>query len=120
MENNLAQVALLLNANPEEARRLAADVYHKSPSNPAYMTTFAYSLLTQGDAKNAARIMRTLTEDQLADPTISAYYGICLAAAKDEKARAYLDFGKKANLLPEEKVLIEKAYLTLDAQRRAQ
>ena len=120
VENNLAQIALLLNANPEEARRLAADVYHKSPANPAYMTTFAYSLLTQGDAKNAARIMRTLSEDQLADPTISAYYGVCLAAAKDERARAYLDFGKKANLLPEEKALIEKAYLTLDAQRRTQ
>jgi hypothetical protein len=120
VENNLAQIALLLNANPEEARRLAADVYHKSPANPAYMTTFAYSLLTQGDTKNAARIMRTLTEDQLADPTISIYYGVCLAAAKDERARAYLDFGKKANLLPEEKALVEKAYLNVDAQRRAQ
>ena len=120
VENNLAQIALLLNANPEEARRLAADVYHKSPSNPAYMTTFAYSLLTQGDTKNAARIMRTLTEDQLADPTISVYYGICLAAAKDEKARAYLDFGKKANLLPEEKALIEKALRDLDSRSKTQ
>ena len=120
VENNLAQVALLLNANPEEARRLAADVYHKSPTNPAYMTTFAYSLLTQGDAKNAARLMSSLTEDQLAEPTISAYYGICLAGTKDEKARAYLDFGKKANLLPEEKGLIEKALRDLNSRGRAQ
>ena len=120
VENNLAQVALLLNANPEEARRLAADVYHKLPSNPAYMTTFAYSLLTQGDVKNATRLMSSLTEDQLADPTVSAYYGICLAATKDEKARPYLDFGKKANLLPEEKALMEKALRDLHSRSRAQ
>jgi len=48
IQNNLAQVSLLLNANPEKARRSAADVYHKSPTNPAYMTTYAYSLLNSG------------------------------------------------------------------------
>jgi len=30
VQNNLAQVSLLLNANPEEARRVAAEVYHKA------------------------------------------------------------------------------------------
>jgi len=118
VQNNLAQVSLLLNANPEEARRSAADVYHKSPANPAYMTTYAYSLLTQGNAKGALRIMSSLSEEQLSDPTISAYYGIFLAATGDEKARAYLDFGKPANLLPEEKALIDKAYASLDSRSR--
>jgi len=118
VQNNLAQVSLLLNANPEEARRSAADVYHKSPANPAYMTTYAYSLLTQGNAKEALRIMSSLSEEQLSDPTISAYYGIFLAATGDEKARAYLDFGKPANLLPEEKALIDKAYASLDSRSR--
>ena len=118
VQNNLAQVSLLLNANPEEARRSAADVYRKSPANPAYMTTYAYSLLTQGNAKEALRIMSSLSEEQLSDPTISAYYGIFLAATGDEKARTYLDFGKPANLLPEEKALIDKAYASLDSRNR--
>ncbi len=118
VENNLAQVSLLLNVNPEEARRLAADVYHKSPANPAYITTYAYSLLSQGNIKEAVRIMSSLNEGQLAEPTISVYYGICLAASGDQKARAYLDFGKGANLLPEEKALVEKAYGNLESRSR--
>jgi predicted Zn-dependent protease len=118
IQNNLAQVSLLLNANPEKARRSAADVYHKSPTNPAYMTTYAYSLLTQGNAKEALRIMSSLSEEQLSDPTIGAYYGICLAVNGDQKARTYLDFGKQANLLPEEKALIEKAYASLNPPSR--
>jgi hypothetical protein len=61
--------------------------------------------------------MTSLTEDQLSDPTVSAYYGICLAANGDEKARTYLDFGKQANLLPEEKALIEKAYANLKSRQ---
>jgi predicted Zn-dependent protease len=119
VENNFAQVSLLLDANPTEARRVAADVYHKAPTNPAYMTTYAYSLLTQGNAKEALRIMSSLKESQLSDPTISAYYGMCLAANGDEKARTYLDFGKQANLLPEEKTLIDKAYANLNSGSRA-
>jgi thioredoxin-like negative regulator of GroEL len=119
VQNNRAQVSLLLDANPSEARRLAADVYNKSPKNPAYITTFAYSLLTQGNAKEAVRIMSSLSAEQLGEPTISAYYGICLAAAGDEKARSYLDFGKQANLLPEEKALVDKAYASLDSRSRS-
>src|SRR6266480_5100756 len=119
VQNNRAQVSLLLDANPTEARRLAADVYNKSPKNPAYITTFAYSLLTQGNAKEAVRIMSSLSAEQLSEPTISAYYGLCLAAAGDEKARSYLDLGKQANLLPEEKALIEKAYAGLNSRRRS-
>jgi tetratricopeptide (TPR) repeat protein len=118
IQNNLAQVSLLLNANPEKARRSAADVYHKSPTNPAYMTTYAYSLLTQGNAKEALRIMSSLSEEQLSDPTIGAYYGICLAVNGDQKARTYLDFSKQANLLPEEKALIDKAYASLNPPSR--
>jgi predicted Zn-dependent protease len=119
VENNLAQVSLLLNANAEEARRLAADVYHKMPSNAAYTTTYAYSLLTKGDTKNAVRIMSSLTEEQLRDPTISAYYGLCLAAAKNQKARNFLEAGQKATLLPEERTLIDKALNGLEPPREA-
>jgi len=118
--NNLAQVSLLLNVNLQEARRVAADAYRKAPTNPAYVSTYAYSRLSQGNAKEALRIMSSLTEEQLSDPSISAYYGICLAANGDEKARAHLEFGKKANLLPEEKALVDKALANLNSWRRAQ
>src|SRR5207244_5267484 len=73
VQNNLAQVSLLLDVNRDEARRVAADVYRKVPNNPAYLTTFAYSLLTQGNAKEATRVMSSLSAEQLNDPTVSAY-----------------------------------------------
>jgi hypothetical protein len=120
IQNNLAQVSLLLNANPEESRRSAADVYRKMPSNSAYTTTYAYSLLTKGDAKGAVKIMSSLTEEQLRDPAISAYYGICFAAVHDQRARAYLEVGQKATLLPEEKGLINKALANLGTRGPAQ
>ena len=118
VQNNLAQISLLLKTNPKESRRLAADVYRKMPENAAYATTYAYSLLTEGDVKGAVKIMSSLTEEQLRDPAISAYYGICLASARDERASSYLEIGQKATLLPEEKALIEKAVRDLDSQRR--
>jgi thioredoxin-like negative regulator of GroEL len=114
VENNLAQVSLLLNADRGESQRLAADVYGKMPSNPAYATTYAYSLLTKGDTKGALKIMSALTEKQLHDPSIATYYGICLAAVDDQKARPYLEAGEKANLLPEEKTLIQKSLARLN------
>jgi hypothetical protein len=115
VENNLAQISLLLNAKPDESRRIAADVYHKKPSNPAYAATYAYSLLNKGDAQAAGRIMSSMPEDQLRDPAISAYYGICLAALKDERAREFLEAGRKAPLLPEEKALVDKALAKLES-----
>lgn len=109
VQNNLAQISLLLNAQPEEARRTAADIYQKKPSNPAYATTYAYALLTKGNIREAEKIMSSLSEEQLRDPAVSAYYGICLAAAKDPRARELLEAGRRATLLPEEKTLVEKA-----------
>jgi predicted Zn-dependent protease len=109
VQNNLAQISMLLGAQVEEARRSAADIYKKDSSNPAYVTTYAYAQLSQGNVKEAARAMNSLSEAQRADPSISAYYGLCLAAAKDPKAREFLEVGKQANLLPEEKALVEAA-----------
>ena len=109
IQNNFAQVALLLDANQQDARRIAADVYQKAPSNAAYATTYAYSLLTKGNVNAAARVMSSLTPEQLRDPSISAYYGICLAAAHDGKAREFLEIGRQGRLLPEEKKLVDKA-----------
>jgi tetratricopeptide (TPR) repeat protein len=119
VQNNLAQVSLLLDAKPDQARRIAADTYHKMPSNAAYAATYAYSLLTKGDATAAGKVMSSLTEKQLQDPSVSAYYGMCLAALKDPRARQFLDAGESASLLPEEKSQLEKARSELEEGARS-
>lgn len=110
LQNNLAQIGLLLDADPARARKLAADLYQKHPTDPAYVSTYAFSLFLQGNAAGAVRTMAALRDDQLRDPAIAAYYGIFLASAgQTEKARQYLKLGAEARFLPEEKALIEKA-----------
>jgi predicted Zn-dependent protease len=109
IKNNLAQIGLLLNAKPEEARRMAAEIYRQAPGNAAYAATYAYSLLSKGDARGAVAVMQSLSQEQLRDPAVGTYYGIFLAAAKDERARAFLELAQQATLLPEEKALVEKA-----------
>jgi len=116
IQNNYAQVALLLDANRDEARKIAADLYQKAPTNAAYAATYAYSLLTKGDARQAAKVLTSLTPEQLRDPAVSAYYGLCLAALHDDKARDFLAAGQQAALLPEEKKLIDKALASLNSR----
>jgi hypothetical protein len=84
------------------------------PSNPAYATTYAYSLLTKGDPKGALKVLNSLSEGQLQDRAVSIYYGICLAATRDDRARPFLEAGQTANLLPEEKALVERAFTNLN------
>ena len=110
VQNNLAQVSLLLQVDLIQARQFAADIFHKEPSNSAYASTYAFSLYQNGDPKGALKVMNTLPANQLNDPSIAAYYGVFLAAVGDrEKAREYLEIGRKARLLPEEKVLVDRA-----------
>ena len=114
MQNNLAQVSLLLDADAERARKIAADLVRKEPGNAAFVSTYAFSLYAQGDYEAARAAMETLTEEQLQEPSIAAYYGIVLAAAGEkEKARAYLARGAQAFLLPEEKALLARAEASL-------
>jgi tetratricopeptide (TPR) repeat protein len=110
VQNNLTQVSLLLNVDLERARKRASDLYRKHPSNAAYVSTYAFSLYAKGDIKGALRVMSTLREDQLQEPSLAAYYGFILAVAGEKgKARKYVEIGKTAHLLPEEKQLIDRA-----------
>ena len=114
VQNNLAQISFLLHADVPRARQLATDLFHKEPSNPAYASTYAFSLYEKGDPQGALGVMNALPENQAKDPPIASYYGIILAAAGDRnKAREYLEIGKKANLLPEEKALVARAEASL-------
>jgi hypothetical protein len=110
MQNNLAQVSLLLDADADRARKIAADVVKKEPTNPSYVSTYAFSLYSRGEIEPALQAMEALTPEQLQAPAIAAYYGMILAAAgQKEKAREYLQRGSQAFLLPEEKALLAKA-----------
>jgi hypothetical protein len=110
LQNNLAQISLLIGADVERARRVAAETRSKEPLNGAYVATYAFSLYTNGDVKGALQAMDQLTPDQLRDPSVAVYYGVFLAAAgQREKAREYLRRAAEATLLPEEKALVEKA-----------
>jgi predicted Zn-dependent protease len=110
VQNNLAQISLVLNADVGRARQQAADLYQKDPANAAYASTYAFSLYTQGKIEKARQVMAILSEDQRKDPAVAAYYGIILAGAGEKiEARKYLEIGKDARLLPEEKKLVDRA-----------
>jgi predicted Zn-dependent protease len=114
VQNNFAQLALLLHLNADRGQKIARDVYEKDPKNPAYVSTYAFALYAQGDSKKAVKVLEVLTPEQLHTPEIAAYYGVILAAAGDQtRAPEFLDLGEKAKLLPQEKALIEKARRSL-------
>lgn len=116
VQNNFAQLSLLLNLNADRGQKIAREVYEQDPKNAAYVSTYAFALHVAGDTKKGLKILETLTPEQLHTPEIAAYYGILLAAAGDARAAEFLDLGEKATLLPQEKALIEKARRSL-AQR---
>jgi len=111
VQNNLTQISLLLNADPERARRGAANLYRKEPSNAAYASTYAFSLYAQGDARSALKVMSTLRADQLQEallaPTMGSFWPGVGKRGK-ERAREYLELGKQTQLLPEEKTFLDR------------
>jgi predicted Zn-dependent protease len=110
VRNNLAQIALLLNADPARARKIAAELYREEPGNGTYASTYAFGLYSQGDVTQALKIMNSLSADQLQDPGTSAYFGIFLTAVgRRQDAEPYLVRGATASLLPEEKALLDRA-----------
>ena len=114
VRNNLAQISLLLNLNPDQAYRAAREVYEQESKNPDEAATYAFSLYLQGDVKKALQALAGFSEAEFERPQIAAYYGVLLANSGDfSRAAKFLDLGEKANLLPEEKKLVEKAQLTV-------
>jgi hypothetical protein len=114
IRNNLAQVSLLLGVETERARKTAAELVQKEPTNAACVSTYAFSLFSDGDVHGARAAMERLSSDQLQTPPIAVYYGIILAAAGEkDKAQEFLTLGAHAFLLPEEKALVEKAESSL-------
>lgn len=110
LKNNLAMTALLLDAQELKPYELAREVYQQSPTNAAFVSTYAFALHLQGKNAEALKALRALPAAQLEDPSVAGYYGLILKAAGDAaQAKAFLERSGKAMLLPEEKKLFEKA-----------
>jgi hypothetical protein len=110
LKNDLALTALLLEANELKPHDLAREVYQHDPTNAAYASTYAFSLHLQKKDAAALKVLQQLKPGQLDDPTVAGYYGLILQATGNrEKARVYLQWASKAQLLPEEKQLFDRA-----------
>ena len=115
IQNNIAQLSLLLNLNAERGFRLARDLHEREPKNPVYASTYAFALHARGDTKKA------LEGDERADARNSCASrrsqritaSSSPAAGEHASAAEFLDAGEKAGLLPEERALVEKARRTL-------
>lgn len=110
IKNNFAQLSLLLGINTEAAEAMAKQLHQQSPKDPNFASTYAFALYVRGDSRGALKVMNSLSAEDLRRPEIAAYYGVILAAGSDRsKAPSFLELGREAKLLPEEKALVEKA-----------
>lgn len=110
VENNLALMALLLDARELKPHDLACEVYERGRTNARYASTYAFSLHLQNRNAEGLKVMEQLDPKALQDPAIAGYYGLLLqAAGRNAKARTCLDLASRARLLPEERKLFERA-----------
>ncbi len=110
LKNDLAMVALLLNAQELKPHDLAREVYQKDPQNGSVASTYAFSLYSQGKPAEALKVMQSLNSRSLETPEIGSYYGLILKANGHlTEAKSYLKLSAKAHLLPEEKALFDQA-----------
>jgi hypothetical protein len=108
--NNWAATSLLLNLDLPRAHQVAGENYAARPADPIIAATYAFSLHLQHRTQEGLAVFEKLDTRTLADPTVSLYYGLLLAAQNQAtKAGAYLDAGARASLLPEEKELLRAA-----------
>lgn len=107
-QNNYAMLSLLLNLDLKNAHTLAESLYRGQPENPAFLSTYAFSLYRRGQTKEALRLFSTLDPKLLEDPAYAFYYALFLKAeGKESESVRYAKLAEKANLLPEEKALME-------------
>jgi cytochrome c-type biogenesis protein CcmH/NrfG len=109
-KNNLAMMALLLDAKELKPLDLAREVYARASTNSSFATTYAFSLYTEKKSVEALKIMQGIKPQDLDNPIRAGYYGLILKATGSfEKAKVYLDLTSKAALLPEERALFDHA-----------
>ena len=96
VRNNLAQISLLLNLNPDQAYRAAREVYEQEPKNPDYAAPYAFSLYLQGDVKKRYKRLlvfpkRSWNDRKLPRTTVSSWRTLVISRAR----RNFLIWAKK-------------------------
>jgi predicted Zn-dependent protease len=114
-KNNVAMTALLLDEQELKPHQIALELYHESPTNSSFATTYAFSLYQQGKKTEALEVLDLLDPRELETALVAPFYGILLEATGNRmKARRYLDLASKFQILPEERKLIDSAKKDLD------
>jgi tetratricopeptide (TPR) repeat protein len=114
LKNNLADMLLLQRTDLDKACQLASEAYQSATNNPYFISTYAYALLVKNKPDMALKIIANLKPDFLKIPGISVYYGVIQAqTGHKELAREPLTRASKANLLPEERAIVNSALAKL-------
>jgi predicted Zn-dependent protease len=110
LKASLARVCLLRKSQLPTAHRLAKEAYDTAPDNPLVLSTYAYSLLLQGQKDEAVHILDNLKPAALQIPWVAACYGVIEAQSGNKQAaREPLERAQAAKLLPEEMELVRLA-----------
>jgi tetratricopeptide (TPR) repeat protein len=110
VKNDLAMMALLLDAKELKPHDLAREVYENASTNSNFISTYAFSLFLQKKNSEALKTMEQIQSKELDDPSMAGYYGMILKAnGNPAKAKAYLELASKARVLPEERKLFDAA-----------
>ncbi len=110
VQNNLASLALLLNAEEHQPHELARRNFERNSTNAPVVATYAYSLFLQKRPAEGLRVFQAVGPAELERVSIAGYYGLTLSATGDiANARRYLDLAGKGLLLPEERALFQRA-----------
>ena len=108
--NNLALYSLLLHSETDAAFHHAEEVYQGNPSNAVFTSTWAFALHQKGRTTEGLRLLETLPEKDLRQPSIAAYRGILMAAMGNAAAaQESLSHVRDSSLLPEERELVAAA-----------
>jgi len=114
LKNNVAMTAMLLDAQELRPHDLARQVFDASPTNRAFVSSYAFSLYQQGRNEEALKVMDRLSQDQREAPSIAGYYALILKAnGKNDLAKRYFELAKDEKMLPEERKLMDRARVGL-------
>src|SRR4029453_4731864 len=80
-QNDFAMSSVLLDHEADRAREMALALHRKHPENAAYASTYAFALLSAGQANRALQVLETLPPAELEKPAAAAYYGMALSHA---------------------------------------
>jgi tetratricopeptide (TPR) repeat protein len=106
----LARLGFLRKSQLPTAYRLAKEAYDREPEDALVLSTYAYSLMLQGQSDEAVRVLDNLKPQALQIPWVATSYGVIEAQSGNKKAaRGPLERAKSAKLLPEEIELVRHA-----------